>query len=604
MLNDNSGPTLSHVFITGNTASNQAGGMLNRNQAQPIMGQVNFGGNTAKRGGGMLNDLSSGVLSHSIIRDNEAEKGAGIVNLNQSTPLISHVILSGNVATETGGAMLNHSSSPTLSHATISGNMAPKGSGIRNEKGSQSIINNSILWANINNPNAASVPQLEDDSGSATTVNNSIVQSGWTGLGKHNLATDPLFIEPVIDPITTHTTMGDFHLKAGSPAINAGDNKLIPQDLADAECTGEFGDSNTTERVDVDFEGKTRLIGNAVDLGVYEVQTLPDAPIPETLKYTLSVILTGEGQGSVASNKDGISCGNDCSQDYLSGTAINLITNTKPGSIFGGWFGDCSGNEGHFMVEMDAAKRCTAQFDIAPIEEPVVLEPDEFALPTNTVVSSAPVNQCNTSNKLIGVCHAHAGETISYEEIGEEDSLSKGILDHPLTSQGLVSNTTITEKGHLKGGQVSGYTQNEGLIEDVEFVGASITGKNAAGEVVGTLSGEIILASQVDGVIEDIRLAPNTEIVGSGKPKVGSHTNRDRLGGMIIGDIEKPAILKRVHIKTKSVVSNVIITENVTIGEDVTFTNVEFRSKVVRKVTLSGQITGCLLYTSPSPRDS
>jgi len=99
-------------------------------------------------------------------------------------------------------------------------------------------------------------------------------------LGNHNLATDPLFAEPVTDHITTHTTIGDFHLKAGSPAINAGDNKLIPQDLADAECTGGFGDGNATEIVDFDFEGRTRIIGEVVDMGVYEVQTLPDAPIP------------------------------------------------------------------------------------------------------------------------------------------------------------------------------------------------------------------------------------------------------------------------------------------------------------------------------------
>ena len=214
---------------------------------------------------------------------------------------------------------------------------------------------------------------------------------------------------------------------------------------------------------------------------------------------------------------------------------------------------------------------------------------DEFALPTHTVVSSAPVNQCNSSDKLIGVCHAHT-QTIRYQAIGKEDSLSNGILDHALTSQGMVSNTTITPKGSLKGGFVSGYTQNEGLIEDVEFVGASLSGKNAEGEVVGMLGGEIKLASLVGGVVEDVRLAPNTEI--SGSFKVSSHTNRDRLGGSIIGSSEKPAILKRVHIKTKSVVSNVIITENVTYGEGVIFTNVEFRTPLVQKVTLTGRING------------
>jgi len=195
---------------------------------------------------------------------------------------------------------------------------------------------------------------------------------------------------------------------------------------------------------------------------------------------------------------------------------------------------------------------------------------------------------------LTGICQAHAGKTISYEEIGEEDSLSKGTLDHPLTSKGLVANTTITPKGHLKGGKVSGYTQNEGLIEDVEFVGILITGKNEDGEIKGTLGGKITLASQVGGVVEDVRLAPHTEIVGSGKPKLGflHHINRDFLGGTLIGSSEKPAILDRVHIRDKSQVSNVIIQENVTIGVDVTFTNVEFRTQVVRKVTVTGQISG------------
>ncbi len=231
------------------------------------------------------------------------------------------------------------------------------------------------------------------------------------------------------------------------------------------------------------------------------------------------------------------------------------------------------------------------QVESAPIEDVAVVEPDEFALPTNTVVGSGPVNQCNTSDELIGVCHAHA-QNIRYQTIGEEDSLSNGILDHPLTSQGIVSNTTITEKGLLKGGKVSGSTQNEGLIEDVEFVGILITGKNEDGEIKGMLGGEIKLASQVGGVVEDVRLAPATSITGSEKRSLGFVQNRDQVGGTLIGDAEKPAILNRLHIRDNSQVSNVILTENVTFGEDVTFTNVEFRTQVVRKVTVTGQISG------------
>jgi len=230
---------------------------------------------------------------------------------------------------------------------------------------------------------------------------------------------------------------------------------------------------------------------------------------------------------------------------------------------------------------------------IIPItEEPIVIMPDESATPT-TVNSGPSISgvACNTSAKLATRCDAHV-ETISYQEVGKHGNLTGGTLDHPLTNEGLVSNTKITPNGSLKGGKISGYTNNEGLIEDVEFVGASITGKNADGEVVGIIGGNFVLASQIGGVVKDVNLAPDTQIVGRGTPKVGSEKNIDRIGGTIIGDSDKPATLERLHIKTKSVVSNVIIAENVTYGEGITFTNVEFRTQVVRKVILQGNING------------
>jgi len=226
-------------------------------------------------------------------------------------------------------------------------------------------------------------------------------------------------------------------------------------------------------------------------------------------------------------------------------------------------------------------------------EEPVVIMVDESATVPATVNSgpSISVVACNTSTNLATRCDANV-QTITYQEVGEHGNLTGGILDHPLTNEGLVSNTEITPDGSIKGGKVSGYTNNEGLIEDVEFVGASITGKNAEGEIVGTLGGKVVLASQIGGVVEDVRLAPDTQIVGSGTPKVGSEENIDRIGGIINGDSEKPATLAKLHIKAKSRVSNVIIAEDVTYGDGVTFTNVKFRTKVVHKVILKGKING------------
>ena len=51
--------------------------------------------------------------------------------------------------------------------------------------------------------------------------------------GGNNLESDPLFVLDV-DPSTAPTTSGDLRLKAGSPAIDAGDNQYvtgIPTDL-------------------------------------------------------------------------------------------------------------------------------------------------------------------------------------------------------------------------------------------------------------------------------------------------------------------------------------------------------------------------------------
>jgi len=581
ILNDNSSPVVTHVFLTGNTASNQGGGMVNRNQAVPLISHVNFGGNSAKLGGGIVNDNSSPVLSHSIVSDNEAVNGGGIVNLNQSSPLISHVIIGSNAAKETGSAIFNQSSSPLISQTTISGNIA--GSVIVNEN-SQTTINNSILWANYHSSNV--VPQIVDNSGSATTVNYSIVQGGWSGNGSHNKADDPQFAKPIADEITTHTTMGDFHLKVGSPAIDSGNNDLIPQDRADAECATEpFGDGDSTEIVDFDFDGRTRIIGNSVDMGAYEVQTLPEKQTLEIPKYTLTVTTTGEGKGIILSNKAGINCGDDCSQDYLSGTQINLITRTEPGSVFGGWSGNCSGTKGHFMVVMDAPKQCQAKFDVAPIEEmpkpsidfkfdvaPVAEIPKpsiDFSLSHGS--SSDNKQPCPHDRKLNTICNA-GGRTITYLEVLQYGHLSNSRLDGRLISDGWVSNLLLTWRGSVSGGIVTGHIVNEGLMEDFEFVGNSITGRNTEGEIVGWLYGTIVNNSQIGGYFCDVILGPNALI------------SNGIVACEIRGVKDASATLRNLRVEDNTVLDNLLIGANVELGENITFgTGVRFEVNTLRR---------------------
>ena len=80
---------------------------------------------------------------------------------------------------------------------------------------------------------------------------------------------------------------------------------------------------------------------------------------------TLNVTVTGAGSGTVTSSPSGISCPSGCSASYDTGTEVTLIAAFASGSTFAGWSGDCSAESLGVTVTMDAARSCTATFDVA-----------------------------------------------------------------------------------------------------------------------------------------------------------------------------------------------------------------------------------------------
>ncbi|MCP4202860.1 MAG: CSLREA domain-containing protein [bacterium] len=76
----------------------------------------------------------------------------------------------------------------------------------------------------------------------------------------------------------------------------------------------------------------------------------------EQLTLTVSV----EGSGHVASSPAGIDCGTDCSEAYAFGTVVALTATPAAGSAFGGWSGDADCADG--TVTLDADITCTASF--------------------------------------------------------------------------------------------------------------------------------------------------------------------------------------------------------------------------------------------------
>jgi uncharacterized repeat protein (TIGR01451 family) len=261
----NSDPKLIDVTFTGNQAHSDGGGIWNGSGCDSRLTNVIFSGNEALNadGGGMYNQEDV-VLTNVTFAGNDAdEDGGGLANWQADDPTLTNVTFSGNHAGGSGGGMYNLGSDPALTNVTFSGNKADSdGGGIYNFS-SDPTLANSILWSNGDSGGTDRTAQIHNSYGSATTVNYSLIQGGYSGTG--NLNSDPQFVIPIIHTAAP-TTTGNLRLRPTSPAIDAGDNTAVP--------TGVTTDLDSNLRF-VDIPDVTDT-GNGtppiVDMGAYEVQ--------------------------------------------------------------------------------------------------------------------------------------------------------------------------------------------------------------------------------------------------------------------------------------------------------------------------------------------
>lgn len=82
--------------------------------------------------------------------------------------------------------------------------------------------------------------------------------------------------------------------------------------------------------------------------------------------FTLTVERSGTGAGSVASDPAGISCGADCSEDFVENSVVTLVAEAAPGSTFAGWSGGGCAGTGDCTVTVDRAVTVAAEFTGAP----------------------------------------------------------------------------------------------------------------------------------------------------------------------------------------------------------------------------------------------
>ena len=184
--------TLNNSIVSGNTASNEGGGIYS--DATLTLNNSTVSGNTGYDGGGIFNDgtltLNNSTVSGNTASDNYG--GGGILN-NGTLTLYSSTVGS-NTAVD-GGGLLNFSSM-ALNGSTVSGNTASKdGGGIDND-GGVVMLNNSTVSGNTSSDASSYYGGAGILNAGTMTLTNSIVKSNLAsghGGGIDNIVTLTLY---------------------------------------------------------------------------------------------------------------------------------------------------------------------------------------------------------------------------------------------------------------------------------------------------------------------------------------------------------------------------------------------------------------------------
>jgi Tol biopolymer transport system component len=248
------------------------------------------------KGGGISNESGILVVINSTISNNTAYRGragGGGIYIGTSNSLSSSVALvnttvSGNTSGNSGGGIENYSGVLNVQNSTITNNIVYAGTyGSGGGISGTANLRNTIVAGNF-----LSASYADDLSGTFNGNGNNLIGSLTGASGTIGTGTDITFasagitnINQVLD--TTLRNNGGLTLThalvAGSCAINAGNNALIPADTNDMD-----GDDNTTEQIPFDQRGTSfnRIAGSTVDIGAFEVQ---GAAIPTVSVNNVSI---------------------------------------------------------------------------------------------------------------------------------------------------------------------------------------------------------------------------------------------------------------------------------------------------------------------------
>ena len=182
-------------------------------------------------------------------------EGAGLNNSGTAN-LINTTISTNTMSGYPGGGIYNDGIL-NLVNSTIANNTATSGGGIY-VRGGQITLKNTIVADN--NANSG-----KDIYGSVTGNNNNLIGNLTGASGTVGTGTDIVNPNPGLGTLQNIGNTYIHPLLAGSPAINAGNNSLIPTDTQDLDS-----DQNITEIIPLDQRNLLRISGSTVDIGAVE----------------------------------------------------------------------------------------------------------------------------------------------------------------------------------------------------------------------------------------------------------------------------------------------------------------------------------------------
>jgi hypothetical protein len=152
----------------------------------------------------------------------------------------------------------------------------------------------------------------------------------------------------------------------------------------------------------------------------------------------LNLAINGTGTGTVSSSPAGLSCGADCSAQFVMDSSVTLTATANAGSIFSGWSGACSGM-GICSIIMGTPRNVTATFtSVLP--------------PTVTIVAPSGLTSNNKPTLIYNVSAGTVvvkvdGVTVNKVSGSALDSLADGSHQIQVTSTngaGAVGSATAT----------------------------------------------------------------------------------------------------------------------------------------------------------------